>query len=195
MVRAIRLASIALLLLLTVRAAEAQIDGLMVPTRVQIGAGEAPLVLNGAGTRRVGAFKVKVYVMALYLPTKTGDSEAILHANLPSRLYFRLLRDVTARQLESWINDALEETLGAEDRLSIEPRLKQLDAVLGASPELKKGTEIALDYLPRVGTTIQLNGTEKGRISGSDFREALLRIWIGDRSRDPSLRKALLGVG
>ena len=193
MIHAIRLASIALLLLLTVRAAEAQIDGVMVPTRVQIGAGEATLVLNGAGTRRVMAFKV--YVMALYLPTKTGDSEAILHANLPSRLYFRLLLDVTARQLESWINDALDETLRAEERLSLEPRLKQLNAVLGTSPELKKGTEIALDYLPQVGTTIQLNGTEKGCISGSDFREALLRIWIGDRSKDSGLKKALLGAG
>ena len=136
-----------------------------------------------------------IYVAALYLPAKTDNGEAILRARGPRRLCLHLLRNLTADQMISTTNDALRETLSPAERVPLESRLKQFNAIFETLRSLKKGTQIAIDYLPGFGTVVQVDGEEKERIPGADFNQALLRMWIGDRPRDPDLRKALLGIG
>jgi Chalcone isomerase-like len=184
-------AAVALLLAGTAHAAE--IEGVNVPERAQIGRNGPELVLNGAGVRVRLVFNI--YVAALYLPAKADDGEAILRAHGPSRLSLHLLRDLTAGQMISTTNDALQETLSPEERMPLESRLKQFNAVFETLRTLKKGTQIAIDHVPGSGTVVHINGEEKERIPGADFNQALLRMWIGDRPRDPDLRKALLGIG
>ena len=187
-------AALALALLLPSAAAPAaEVEGVKLPERIQIAADGPELVLNGAGVR-VRLIFIKIYVAALYLPAKMDNGEAILRDNRPSRLFLQMLRNLTANQLTSSINDALHETLTPEQRLPLEPRLKQFNAIFDALLELKEGVQIAIDCLPQLGTIIRINGEEKGRIPGADFNQALLRIWIGDQSRDPQLRKAMLGI-
>ena len=191
---AIRLASAALALLLSAAAPAAEVEGVKLPDRVQIAADGPELVLNGAGVR-VRLVFFKVYVAALYLPARMDDGEAILRDSRPSRIFMQMLRNLTADQLASSMNDALRETLTPEERVPLEPRLKQFNAIFDTLPEVKEGMQLAIDYLPQLGTVIRVNGEEKGRIPGADFNQALLRIWIGDRPRDPELRKAMLGIG
>ena len=186
-------AALALALLLPGAAAPAaEVEGVKLPERIQIAADGPELVLNGAGVRVRLIFKI--YVAALYLPARTDNGEAILRDDRPSRLFLQMLRHLTAEQLTSSINDALRETLTSEQRLPLEPRLKKFNAIFDALHELKAGVQIAIDYLPQLGTIIRINGEEKERIPGADFNQALLRIWIGDRPRDPQLRKAMLGI-
>ena len=187
-----RLAAVALALLLSAAAPAADVEGVKLPERIQFGADGPELVLNGAGVRVRLIFKI--YVAGLYLPTRMDNGEAILRENRPSRLFLQMLRNLTANQLTSSINDALRETLTPEQRLPLEPRLKQFNAIFDTLLELKEGVQIAIDYLPQLGTIIRINGEEKGRIPGADFNQALLRIWIGDQPRDPQLRKAMLGI-
>jgi len=137
----------------------------------------------------------KVYVAALYLPVKSDDGESIIRDSRPSRLFMQMVRDLSVEQLTSSIDEALRETLTPEERLPLEPRLKQFTAIFDTLPEVTEGMQITIDYLPQPGTVIRVNGEEKGRIPGADFSQALLRIWIGDRPRDPELKKALLGIG
>ena len=191
MIRGIRLAGAAAALLLNAAAA-AEIEGVKLQERIQIGADGPELVLNGAGVRVRVIFKV--YVAALYLPARLDDGEAILRDDRPRRLLLHMLRDLSAEQLNSSTNDALRETLTAEERLPLEARLKQFNAIFEILREVKEGMQIAMDYLPQLGTVVRVNGEEKGRIPGADFNQALLRIWIGDRPRDPELKKALLGI-
>ena len=192
MMPAIRLASAAVLLLMSAAASAVVVDGVNLPEHVQIGAGGPELVLNGAGVRVDMIFKV--YVAALYLPSRMDDGEAILRDNRPSRLSLHLLRDLTAHQLMAALNDALRETLTPEQRLPLEPRLLQLNAIIQTLQQLRKGMQIVIDYRPHLDTTIRVDDEEKGRIPGADFNHALLRLWIGDRPRDPHLKKALLGI-
>ena len=189
---AIRLASAALLLMMSAAVSAVEVDGVNLPEHVQIGAGGPELVLNGAGVRVDTIFKV--YVAALYLPFKMDDGEAILRDNQPSRLSLYLLRDVTAQQLTTSINKALHDTLTPAQRLLLEPRLKQVNEIFLALQQMKKGMRIVIDYLPQFDTTIRVNDEERGRIPGADFNQALLRIWIGDRPRDLQMKKALLGI-
>lgn len=192
MLPAVRLACAALLVSMSAAASAVVVDGVVLPEHVQIGAGGPELVLNGAGVRVDMIFKV--YVAALYLPSRMDDGGAILRDNRPSRLSLHLLRDVTPHQLAAVLNDALRATLTPEQRLPLEPRLKQLEAIIHTLQQLKKGMQIVLDYRPHLDTTIRVDDEEKGRIPGADFNHALLSLWIGDRPRDPLMRRALLGI-
>ncbi len=168
----------------------AEVEGHNFPERMQLDGTE--LVLNGAGVRIYSAFRV--YVAALYLPTRKGDGEAILRENQPSRISLHFLRELTPEQITTSINDALRDALTAEQRAPLERRLKEFGAILETLPVLKRGAQIVIDYVPKTGTTIRLNGETMGSIPGADFNQALLRTWIGERPRDTRLKAAMLGV-
>jgi hypothetical protein len=189
-----RLASALCVLTLCATAAWAtEIEGVKLPKRVQLGAAGPDLVLNGAGVRVRLIFKV--YVAALYLPAKLSDGEAILRGDQPNRLVMHMLRDLSAEQINSSINDALRETLTPEERQPLDARMARFNAIFDTLREIREGTRVTLDYLPPLGTIVSVNAEERDRISGADFNQALLRVWLGDRPRDPELRKALLGIG
>jgi hypothetical protein len=182
---------LAVALLASTAASAAVVDGITLPERIHISGKGPELVLNGAGLRVI---VLKIYVAALYLPARNDDGEAILRAHEPSRLYMRLLRDLTMDELKSGITGVLQATLTPEQASPLESRVRQLESIISTQQVWRKGTTFAIDYLPNVGTTISINGVDQGHIAGSDFNEALLRIWIGDRPRDRHLREALLGI-
>ena len=187
------LALIAPLLLLSNSACAVEIEGIKLPSRVQIGAAGSDLALNGAGVR--SRFIFKVYVAALYLSAPTEDGESILRSDEPRRFVMYLLRDLSAKQINASIGDALRETLTPAERRPLDARMARFNAIFETMREVKEGTRITLDYLPALGTVVSVNSEEKDRIPGRDFNQALLRVWLGERPRDPGLRKALLGFG
>ena len=187
-----RLAAAAFALALNTAACGAEIEGVKLPKHVRLGADGTALVLNGAGVRV--RFIFKVYVAALYLTARTEDGEAILRGEEPKRFFLQVLRDLSAEQINSSIKDVLEETLTSEERQPLEARMARFRAIFDTLREVREGTQITLDYLPLAGTIVSINAEEKDRIPGADFNQALLRVWLGDRPRDPDLRKALLGI-
>jgi len=150
------------------------------------------LVLNGAGVREQAIFKV--YVSALYLPSRNEDSEAIIMTDQPRRLALHFLRSVTAKQFMSSTDDALRDTLTSEERRPLAARIAQLNEFLESLQDVREGTEILIDYLPKTGTSIRTDGKEQFRIAGADFNQALMRVWLGDRPKDPKLKRAMLGL-
>jgi hypothetical protein len=183
---------VAVALLASTATSAAVVNGITLPERIQSSGKRPELVLNGAGVRVI--VLLKIYVAALYLPARNDDGDAILRAHKPSRLYMHLLRNLTMDELKSGITGVLQATLTPEQASPLDSRVRQLDSIIATRQVWQKGTIFAIDYLPNVGTTISINGVDQGRIAGSDFNEALLRIWIGDRPRDLHLRKALLGI-
>jgi hypothetical protein len=177
---------------LSVPAAAAEVAGVRLPDRVQLVRNGPQLVLNGAGVRFHAVFKV--YVAALYLPLKTDDSETILQANQPSRVTLQTLRTLTAEQITSSMMAGMQESLTPVQRMPLEKRMQEFSAILESLSELKKGSQIVIDYMPASGTIIRIDGVDVGRVAGADFNSALLRVWIGERPRDERLKKAMLGT-
>jgi len=169
----------------------AQLEGVWLPEQVRMPNGPA-LVLNGAGVREQAIFKV--YVSALYLPSRNEDGEAIIMRDQPRRLALHFLRSVTAKQFTTSTNDALRDTLTSEERRPLAARIAQLNDFLETLPDVREGTEILIDYLPKSGTTLRIDGKEQFRIPGADFNQALMRVWLGDRPKDPKLKRAMLGL-
>jgi len=172
-------------------ASAVQLEGVQLPDRIRMPNGPE-LVLNGAGVREQAIFKV--YVSALYLPSRNEDGEAIIMRDQPRRLALHFLRSVTAKQFTTSTNDALRDTLTSEERRPLAARIAQLNDFLETLPDVREGTEILIDYLPKFGTTLWIDGKEQYRIPGADFNQALMRVWLGDRPKDPKLKRAMLGL-
>jgi hypothetical protein len=107
-----------------------------------------------------------------------------------------MLRDVGADAFTEALADGIRANHSQAEAKALEPRIKQLAAIMAELKEAKKGMAIALDWLPASGTVMLVDGAPRGKaISGEDFYRALLRIWLGDKPVQDDLKKALLGAG
>jgi Chalcone isomerase-like len=152
----------------------------------------ADLVLNGAGLRKRAFFQV--YAAGLYLAEKKTVAADAIAAAGPKRVAMHMLRDVEAGQLSGALADGIKENHGEAEAKALEPRVKQLAAIMAEMKEAKKGMRITLDWLPAAGTQVTVEGKPAGApIPGEDFYRALLRIWLGEKPVQDDLKKALLG--
>lgn len=149
------------------------------------------LVLNGAGIRK--KFIVKVYIGALYLGEKTRTADAVLADTGVKRMSFILLRSVTGKQVLDGINEAILPNNTEEEMKTLEARLYRFEKMFVPVLEIKKGEIVNLDYIPGMGTRVSVNGVDKGHIEGADFYRSLLKIWVGKKPVQSSLKKNVLG--
>ena len=62
-------------------------------------------------------------------------------------------------------------------------------------PQGKKGDIITVDWVPDTGTVMFLNGKPIGEpMKDVNFYNAILKIWLGDKPVDSSLKPQLLGA-
>lgn len=187
----LRLAGVALVFCGALQAQPLEIEGVKLELLAQVGS--ASLSLNGAGVRTKAIFKV--YVAGLYVPQKASDPAKLLAQSGARRISLTLLRNVDADTLVDSLNEGLKNNHTSEQLAAMAPQIAILNANLKAAGEAKKGDVIYLDYLPEAGTRVTVNGQVRGvSMPGDDFYRAVLRIWIGDKPADSSLKKGLLGV-
>jgi len=150
------------------------------------------LSLNGAGLRKRAFFSV--YVIGLYLAEKKTAAADVVNAPGAKRVWIHMLRDVGAEQFSDALMDGMKDNHGETEMKALEPRAKQLAAIMAEMKEAKKGIRITLDWLPGRGTQVTVEGKAAGAvIPGEDFYRGLLRIWLGDNPVQGDLKKALLG--
>lgn len=184
------LAQLALALSLTlgaVNAAAATVAGTAIEDSVNVNGHN--LVLNGAGVRK--KFVIKVYVGALYLPSKQNNAAAILAADAPRRMVMHMLFGVGKDKIaEAW-----EEGLEANTPHA-SPEVKTAFKTLASWMEdMKDGQRITLTYVPGTGTTVEVNGKNKGTLGGKAVADAILNTWIGPKpGPGGDFKKAVLGM-
>jgi len=167
-----------------------EVAGVKFEDKSKVGNGE--LLVNGAGLRKKVFFQV--YAMALYLPQKSSDAEAVLAASGGKRIAITLLRDLTAQQFVEALQEGMANNHSEAEMAALKERLKQLSDLMLAIGEAKTGTHIVIDWLPASGTRLTVNGQAQGKdIAGEDFYRALLRIWLGNKPVQDDLKQALLG--
>ncbi len=172
-------------------AAAAEVAGVKFADQVE--AAGQPLVLNGAGLRR--KFIFKVYAMALYLPARATSAAAAIDATGPKRVEIAMLRDVDAQTFSDALREGIEANHSEAEVKALEPRLKQLEAVMQKVGTAKDGMRIWLDWVPGAGTQVSIDGAPADApIPGEDFYRALLRIWLGPHAVQDNLKQALLGA-
>ncbi|GAB4119673.1 MAG: chalcone isomerase family protein [Sideroxydans sp.] len=166
-----------------------EVAGVKMNDSVQVGA--QALVLNGAGVRKKWMFKV--YVGALYLPQKQASAEAVIADEHAHRVALHMLRDLGSKKLYGAFIEAIEANHTPAELLALDAELKQMAQIFESIGEVVQGDVIALDYLPGNGTQISVNGAPRGTIAGAAFNRALLKIWLGGKPAQESLKKEMLG--
>jgi hypothetical protein len=167
-----------------------EVEGVKLEATSQLGA--AKLQLNGAGLRTKVFFKV--YVAGLYTPQKATSAAQLLAQTGARRVTITMLRNVDAESFAGALNDGLRDNHTEAQFAAMKPKIDALNANLKAVGEAKKGDVIHFEFAPDAGTQVTVNGQARGSvIPGEDFFTAVLRIWLGDKPVDASLKKALIG--
>lgn len=155
--------------------------------------GGQTLNLNGVGLRKRAIFKV--YVAGLYAAQKSTSAAAIINDKGARRVSLRMLRDVEASSFIDSFTEGLKNNHTDAQFNALKPQIDALTATLNAIGEAKKGDAINFDYTPDGGTRITVNGQPKGSaIPGAEFFSAVLRIWLGDKPADETLKRGMLGA-
>jgi hypothetical protein len=154
--------------------------------------GGKELKLNGAGMRT--KVIIKVYAAGLYLPEKKTNVADILKGEGPRRVTLVMARDIASEDLGKAFMDGINENLDKAEKAKIVGQIAKFGEMFAAVDDIKKGDVLHMDWIPGTGTVCELNGKRIGEpVSDVNFYNAVLRIWLGDKPVDRSLKPALLG--
>jgi hypothetical protein len=147
------------------------------------------LSLNGAGVRR--KFVFKVYAGGLYVKQPSQDPGAVVAIDAPKQVRMVFLRSVTRSQVMDTYREGFEKNSAGP---MLNDLLAKLDQIAAAVPDLGKGAEMVVTYVPGEGTTVSATGGGKVTVPGKEFADALFRNWLGPAPADEDLKAAMLGT-
>lgn len=154
--------------------------------------GGKELKLNGAGMRT--KLVIKVYAAGLYLTEKKTAVADILKLDGPRRVTLVMARDIAAEDLGKAFMDGINDNLDKAEKAKIVGQIGKFGEMFANVDAIKKGDVLHMDWIPGTGTVCELNGKRIGEpVSDLNFYNAVLRIWLGDKPVDRSLKPALLG--
>ncbi len=179
------------LLSLNSMAAPMELAGVKISDATEVAGSK--LVLNGAGIRYKSIFKVSV--IALYLGKKVSTPEEIYAATGPKRVSITLLRDVDGAEIGKTFSRGLGDNMSKSQMSQLVPGLIKLGSFLLGQKKFLAGENLAIDWIPGVGTTL----TSRGKVLEEVFKEpeffnGILSIWLGPTPADWRLKDAILGV-
>ncbi|MDR7269189.1 hypothetical protein J2X20_001818 [Pelomonas saccharophila] len=191
--KAIRwIAGIGLALGMASTAMAIEVGGLKFDDTVKVAGKE--LKVNGAGVRV--RIVVKVYSLVLYLPEKKDTTAGVLESQGPRRFSIGMLREVTGDELGQAFMAGITANTDKAERSKFVNQLAVFGEAFVNIPQGKKGDIITVDWIPDTGTVMALNGKQIGEpMKDINFYNALLKIWLGDKPVDSSLKPQLLGKG
>ncbi len=172
------------------QAATQEIHGVKVEDSVTVSG--TKLMLNGAGTRYKGPFKV--YVGDLYTSKKVNSLEELMAAPGPKRLTMTFLREIEAGPFGKLLTRGVEDNVPKNEMSKLIPGLLRMGDIFTVNKVLQPGDVITLDWIPGTGMVV----TAKGKVQGEPFKEpefykAIMSIWFGPVPADFKLKDALLG--
>jgi hypothetical protein len=150
------------------------------------------LKLNGAGIRYKVIFKV--YAAGLYLAEKKSTVPEVIALAGPKLVKMVMLRDLTNEDFGRGFMTGIQQNTERSEKLKMVNQFVRFGEMFASVPELKKGDIMLCEWVPGVGTVVSLNGKVMGEpYPDVAFYNALLRIWLGEKPVDSSLKKLMLG--
>jgi len=149
------------------------------------------LLLNGAGVRT--KFIIKVYAAGLYLQSKESTPEGVMKSAGPRRIRLVMLRDVSSDDFGGAFMSGLNNNVSKEDKSKIVGQISKYGEMFAQIDGLKKGDTLDTDWVPGIGAQSYVNGKKIGEVLPDlVFYNAVLRIWLGEKPVDSSLKAKLL---
>lgn len=166
------------------------VKGVKIEDTMKVGGKE--LKLNGAGMRVKAIFSV--YAAGMYLTEKKTTVPEVLALEGPKRMVLVMQRDVTSEDFGQSFMTGLNDNSDKAEKSKIINQTVKFGEMFASLPGLKKGDILFLDWIPGSGTVSSLNGKQMGEtIPDVAFYNAVLRLWLGSKPVDSSLKPMLLG--
>jgi hypothetical protein len=149
------------------------------------------LQLNGLGVRT--KFIVKVYAAGLYLTEKQSTVEDVMKSDGPRRMQLVMMREISSDDFGNAFMTGLNNNLDTKDKSKIVTQISKFGEMFALLDALKKGDVLDLDWIPGTGTQCYLNGKKIGEVTPDlIFYNSVLKIWLGEKPADNSLKGKLL---
>jgi len=161
--------------------------GIVFPDEVRVEG--TNLKLNGLGLRQATAFKVNVYVAALYVGKPSNDPKALLASDAPSELVLQFVRNVGGDDIRKGWSEGFEKN-ATQQLPALKERIAELNGWMG---DVKSGDRLTFIRKPGSGLEVVANSAAKGTIKGDDFARAFLSIWLGAEPPNPEIKAGMLG--
>ena len=145
------------------------------------------LTLNGLGLRTATAFKVKIYVIGLYLENQSSDPAAIMASGENKRIIMHFLHKVSSDQLSDGWSEGFADNTG--DISGIKAEIAKFNASMR---DVKTGDTIVLNFSGEK-VDVLINDAPIDSIEGESFLQALLAIWLGPKPPNEPLKEGILG--
>ena len=150
--------------------------------------------IEGANYPKMGEHRVtyklffKLYDAALF--TEAGATAGdVLDRSCAFCLEFRYLRSIPKATILKSANHVLAQNLSPRALSRIAHLTDQLHATYRT---VQTGDVSTLTYIPGEGTTFAINGEQLITITGEEFAQHYLKIWLGKRPISVELRDQLL---
>lgn len=167
------------------------VEGVPIPDKLTLDS--TSLILNGTGVRN--KFHLKVYVAALYLPSKNNNPEEIINRDEPQAVVLHITSILmTSGNMSKYIIEGFSRSTGGNTA----PIQKQIDLALTIfnSEPVSKYDKFEMFYLPEEGgVKAYKNGKFLSFIPGGvEFKKAMFGIWLSNDPVDEDLKKGILGL-
>lgn len=173
------------------RAQAREVEGFRFDGTLRLGG--ADLVLNGVGVRR--RFFLPVYVGALYVPQRSSDPETLLAQRGPRRMSMRFVRDVEAELFMNSLDVGMRRHYSPQQLEAWREQWQTLTGVIANIVVARRADHVTWDYTPHAGARVMQNSVAiTPTMSGEDFYNAVLRVWLGPHPADAELKRGLLGL-
>lgn len=150
----------------------------------------ARLRLNGVGVRT--RLMLSVYVVGLYLPTRTTRAEDVIGAKTLRRVHLVLKRRVDADTMWEAFDEGIRANASPTELSAIRPALVRVEKVFRDLGEVTEGDVVDLDFAADGTTRIYYNRRAQGSFPGPALAGALLKIWLGQKPVQADVKEALL---
>ena len=88
----------------------------------------------------------------------------------------------------------IQQNTDKSEKTKLVSQFLRFGEMFASVPELKKGDIMICDWVPGIGTVVSLNGKKMGEpYPDVAFYNAILRIWLGEKPIDITLKTALMG--
>ena len=164
-----------------------EIGGIAMPD--SLAAGQARLILNGAGLRT--KFFMSLYVGGLYLAQKNVDAGRVVEADEPMAIRLHIISShITSEKMETATREGFEKSTNG-NTAPVKAQIENFITVF--KDKINENDIYDFVYIPNRGLEIYKNAKLKSLIEGLAFKQALFGIWLSDKPAQKSLKEEMLG--
>ena len=168
----------------------ADVKGTVFEETITLGGKE--LKLNGAGMRTKSLFSI--YAMGLYLSEKKTSPEDVQSVAGPKRVKLVYQRELNSDEFGQLFISAMNNNSTKEQKAALINQTVQFGEIFANQGKVSKGDYTTMDWIPGTGTVTSFNGKKIGEtLAGIEFYNAVMRIWLGEKPADTTLKAQLLG--